>query len=91
MPVYLCYIGPGAEAQMQEEGCFIMHDEQERLWFCKEITQTHPEKQPSYAEQFFRMGYLAHKIGINEGGKMFHGNAEDEHEEDLREQLSAVE
>ena len=88
MPVYLCYFGAAAEAQIQEEGCFVIHDEHDRLWFCKEITQPDPSG-PGYAEQFFRMGYLAHKIGINEGGKMFHGNADDE--DNLREQLSAVE
>lgn len=86
MSLYVCYFGSGADTQIQEEGCFLVTDDQERLWFCKEVTDFDPEKQPDYAEQFFRMGYLAHKLGINDGGTMFYGNAADQ--DDLRKQLS---
>lgn len=86
MPQYLCYFGAGADAQIQEQGCFVITDAHDRLWFCRELTE--PPGEELYAKQLFDMGYLAHKIGINEGGKMFHGNADDQ--DDLRDELGAV-
>ncbi len=86
MPTYVCYFGAGAEAQMQEEGCFVITDCNERLWFCREVT---PDKREDFAGQLFRMGYLAHKIGIKEPGEMFFGIAENK--EDLRDQLDRKE
>lgn len=89
MPLYRCCFGAGSEAQVQEEGCFLLKDDRDRLWFCREVEHADEPDQPAYADQFFRMGFLAHKIGISEPGMMFHGNAENE--DDLREQLSQQE
>lgn len=86
VPLYCCYFGPGAKSQIQEEGCFVITDDRERLWLCREILNFGSEKQEDYFGQFFRMGYLAHKIGINETGSMFYGNAEDQ--DDLRVKLN---
>jgi hypothetical protein len=85
MPVYVAFRGPGADAQIQEEGCFIIDDEQGRRWFCRATERPDPS-QPGFAEEFFRMAYLARKFGPKEGGQMFHGTAESP--EDLRELLN---
>src|SRR5436189_29194 len=39
VPMFICYCGAGAEAQIEEEGCFVVGDDHNRLWFCKDITQ----------------------------------------------------
>jgi hypothetical protein len=88
VPVYVCYFGSGADAQIQEEGCFAVHDDRNRLWFCRELHEIPEPGEPTFVEQLFRMGYLAHKIGINEGGAMWHGNADDL--DDLRDQLGSA-
>jgi len=88
MPMYVCQSGAEAGTEINEEGCFVITDDHDRDWFCREVTVTDPAQQPDYAKQFFRMGFLAHKIGINEAGLFWHGNADDE--DDLREKLSEV-
>lgn len=88
MPLYACCFGAGSEAQAQEEGCFLLKDDRDRLWFCREVEHADDPNGPPW-EQFFRMGYLAHKIGVSEPGIMFEGIAENE--DDLREQLSQQE
>ena len=85
MPVYVCFRGAGADAALQEEGCFIIDDDDNRRWYCRAAEHPDPS-QPGFAEDFFRMAYLARKFGPQEGGQMFHGTAENQ--EELRERLS---